>query len=189
MDMVRIGVGGVEPGEPAAPRLVVTADFDDFYVHSYKRTLGLALSLTGDWGHAEDLVQDAYTAAHKGWAALSTYDDPAAWIRRAVLNRAVSRRRRFGREIRALTRVSARRGDLGHDTEPYDERFWKAVATLPRQQAKVVALYYVEDLSVADVALVLGCSVGAVKTHLSRARHTLHARFIDTPEIHEVRDD
>lgn len=188
MGMARIGVDGVEPGNPAAARLVVTADFDDFYIRSYKRTLGLAYSLTGDWGHAEDLVQDAYAAAHKGWAALSTYDDPAAWIRRAVLNRAASRRRRFGREIRALTRVWARRGS-DRETEPYDERFWRAVATLPPQQAKVVALYYVEDLSVADVALVLGCSIGAVKTHLSRARHTLHALLVDKPEIHEVRDD
>jgi len=52
-----------------------------------------------------------------------------------------------------------------------------------------VALYYVEDLSVAEVAFELGCSVGAVKTHLSRARHTMHALLVEKPEIHEVRDD
>ncbi|MDP9219733.1 MAG: ECF-type sigma factor, partial [Actinomycetota bacterium] len=52
-----------------------------------------------------------------------------------------------------------------------------AVRSLPRRQAQVVALFYLYDLSVADVAATLELSEGSVKTHLSRARAALAERF------------
>ena len=62
--------------------------------------------------------------------------------------------------------------------EPADEDFWSAVRKLPRRQAQVVALHYIYDLSVADVAATLEIGEGTAKTHLSRARGSL-AQVLD----------
>ena len=148
--------------------------FDDFYVGSARRTLALARSLTGSWADAEDLVQDAYADAHRRWSTVGALDDPAAWVRRAVMNRSRSRWRRLGREVRSLSRLAGRSADWHDAEEPADTEFWKAVGALPKQQARVVVLFYVDDLAVDQIAAVLGCSAGSVKTHLSRARAALH---------------
>jgi RNA polymerase sigma-70 factor (ECF subfamily) len=155
--------------------------FDRFYADTVHRTLALARSLTRDWGAAEDLVQDAYADAHRRWDAVGAYEDPGAWVRRAVLNRAASRWRRIGREVAAITRFAGRRRLEEADTA-IDHDFWDAVRSLPPQQMKAVVLYYVDDLSVDETADALRCSAGSVKTHLSRARATLHARLAEPKE-------
>jgi RNA polymerase sigma-70 factor, ECF subfamily len=160
-------------GEAGLTTSFVASSFDDFYASTARRTLSLAHALTGNWGDAEDLVQDAYTAAAKKWDQLSTYDDPSAWVRRLVLNRSVSRWRRLQREALAVVRLGARTDEQVDATDPVDPEFWAAVRRLPAQQARVVALFYVDDLSVEQIARTLGCSDGTVKTHLSRARATL----------------
>ena len=71
-----------------------------------------------------------------------------------------------------MIRLHGRR-DLTPVLEPDDEDFWAAVRGLPRRQAQVVALHYIYDLSVADVAATLQISEGTAKTHLSRARTSL----------------
>jgi RNA polymerase sigma-70 factor (ECF subfamily) len=65
---------------------------------------------------------------------------------------------------------------------PSHDAFWDHVRRLPRRQAQVVALRYVYDLEVADIARTLGCSEGSVKVHLSRARHTLATRLLPEGE-------
>ena len=62
------------------------------------------------------------------------------------------------------------------------ETFWAEVRRLPRRQAQSVALYYVYDLGVADVAKTLGVSEGSVKVHLTRGRATLARRLGETFE-------
>ena len=63
-----------------------------------------------------------------------------------------------------------------------DPELWRLVRRLPEQQRWAVALHYVEDRPVAEVAAVLGCSEGTVKTHLSRARATLARQLDETRE-------
>lgn len=63
-----------------------------------------------------------------------------------------------------------------------DEEFWAAVRALPTRQAQVVALHYLEDRSVDDVAAVLGCAPATVKVHLHRARTTLATTLAPTQE-------
>ena len=72
-------------------------------------------------------------------------------------------------EAKALVRL-AKRTPSSIELEEGDEAFWQAVRRLPARQAQAVALYYFEDYSVRDIAAVLDCSEGTVKTHLSRAR-------------------
>lgn len=153
-------------------------DFTSFYSSSAPRTLALAYSLTANWSDAEDLVQDAYADAHRRWAELANYDDPAGWVRRAVINRSKSRWRRIRREVAAFARLTDQgTSELVDADGGPDHEFWAEVRRLPPQQRRVVGLYYVEDLSVDQIASALSCSSGTVKTHLSRARATLHERL------------
>jgi RNA polymerase sigma-70 factor (ECF subfamily) len=158
-------------------QVAVAADFDAFYARTGRRMVSLAYSLTGSWGDAEDLVQEAYAAAHRKWTVVGSYDDPAAWVRRVIANRAVSRWRRLGREVNVRQRLAARSRESSVDDEPADSSFWQAVQALPAQQRRVVAMHYVEDMSVESIATALGCATGTVKTQLFRARRTLADRL------------
>jgi RNA polymerase sigma-70 factor (ECF subfamily) len=166
---------------------VITVDFESFYVQTGRRMLALAYSLTRSWGDAEDLVQEAYSAAHRRWSEVGSYDDPASWVRRVITNRAVSRWRRLGRELNVRQRLAARATQTPNAAEPVDEAFWDAVRALPRQQMSVVVLHYVEDQSVEQIATLLGCAAGTVKTQLFRARRTLADRLgAQIEEEHDV---
>lgn len=150
--------------------------YDRFFAEEFGRLVPMLYAVTGDRSRAEDLAQDALARAHERWNVVSGYERPGAWVRRVALNLASNSRRRDGREQRALRRVGARpRAD---DLPSGDEQLWSLVRRLPGHQRWCVALHYVDDLSVAEVANVLEVSEGTVKTHLSRARVTL-ARWLD----------
>ena len=143
--------------------------FDDFYRREYRHVLGLAFVLTGNQWVAEDTAQDAFAAAFRVWRSIVAYDSPGAWVRRVTCNRAASVLRRRVREAKALMRLAGRM-QTPIELDEGDAAFWQAVRRLPPRQAQVVALYYMDDHSVRDIAEVLDCSEGTVKTHLSRAR-------------------
>lgn len=150
--------------------------FEAFYRDQYRPLLALAVALTMDGAAAEDLVQEAFLSAHRRWDRVSQYDRPHAWLRRVLVNRATSRRRRLGSEARALTRLGRLR-DVEPDLSPETAEVWTEVGHLPSRQRQAVALHYVAELSVNETADVMGCSEGAVKSHLHRARRTLEARL------------
>jgi RNA polymerase sigma-70 factor (ECF subfamily) len=166
---------------------VTTVDFEMFYAETGRRMLSLAYSLTGSWGDAEDLVQEAFAAAHRRWSVVGMYDDPAAWVRRVITNRAVSRWRRLGREVNVRQRLAARVSEATRDSEPADTAFWDAVRALPTQQRTVVVLHYVEDLSIDAIASLLDRTAGTVKTQLFRARLSLAERL--GAQLAEEQDD
>ena len=165
---------------PGSPEAVIEAPpeaFEDFYVREYPAMVGLAYALSGSrWG-AEDLAQEAFLAAHRDWERIGSYEQPAAWVRRVVANLSVSAFRRRAAEARALARVALRRGDPVPDLAAADPDFWAAVRALPRRQAQVVALFYLEDRSVPDVAGILDMTLGTVKRHLYDARQSLARRL------------
>lgn len=152
----------------------VPGDLDDLYRREYRSVVALAYGLSGSRSGAEELAQEAFLEAHRAWDRISAYDDPAAWVRRVVANRSVSQVRRRVAEAKALTRVMGRRELPAVLPEP-DAEFWRAVRRLPRRQAQAVALHYLDDLSVADVAAVLEISPDTVKVHLHRGRQALAA--------------
>jgi RNA polymerase sigma-70 factor, ECF subfamily len=155
--------------EPAVETSSDSLTFDDFYRREYGHVLGLAFVLTGNQWVAEDTAQDAFTAAFRRWRSIVAYDSPAAWVRRVTCNRAASVLRRRVREAKALMRLAGR-AQTCIELDEGDEAFWQAVRRLPPRQAQAVALYYMEGYSVREIAEVLDCSEGTVKTHLSRAR-------------------
>jgi RNA polymerase sigma factor (sigma-70 family) len=150
--------------------------FDDFYRDEYRRLVPVIAALLGDRAGAQDVVQEALVEAQRRWATVEEFDKPGAWVRRVALNRASNVRRRSGREHRALARLRVVRAESESNALP-DDHLWSLVRDLPDQQRRAVALYYVGDLSVADVADAMECSEGTVKTHLSRARAHLAQRY------------
>lgn len=158
--------------------LPVSESFESYYQRDYRSLLGLAIVLTGDRNIAEDLTQDAMADAHRRWDTIAGYDDPAAWVRRVLVNKRISRVRRLRSESKMLTRVGARRVA---DVEPTERTMevWAAVRRLPPRQAQSIALLYWEDLSIAQIAEILDCGTETVKTHLKRARRALAAELAD----------
>jgi RNA polymerase sigma-70 factor (sigma-E family) len=137
-----------------------------------------AYLLTGDRSGAEDLVQSALEKTHRKWAKVATMQAPAAYVRRTMVNTAISWRRR-----RRVSEVPL----LAHDTTPAPDPYGgveqrqqiiAALRKLPPKMRAVLVLRYFEDLSEADTADALGCSVGTVKSHasrgLARLREHLH---------------
>ena len=124
------------------------------------------------------LFRSAFLAAHADWDRLSRYERPGAWVRRVVANKSVSAFRRRRAEARALTRWWLLDRAEVPDLARNDLDFWRAVRTLPGRQAQVIVLYYLEDLSVGEVADILDIATGTVKRHLHRGRETL-ARTLD----------
>jgi RNA polymerase sigma-70 factor (ECF subfamily) len=172
-----------DPAEPADP--VDPADpaervsFEALYRRDFSRLVSLAHGLSGSRSAAEELVQEAFLAAHRRWDRIGGYADPSAWLRRVVVNRSVSAVRRRVAEGVAMTRLGARR-EIPDELPDQDEVVWRAVRQLPRRQAQVVALYYVDDRSVAEIAAVLDLAEGTVKATLHQARQAL-ARALGNP--------
>jgi RNA polymerase sigma-70 factor (ECF subfamily) len=166
-------VGG-EDVDPVALDVVPDAGspFDDFYRREYRALLQLAWSLTGGRHAGEDLVQEVMLTVQRRWPVVRTYESPGGFARRVLLNSATSAARRRAAERRALGRLRSLRVPPMDEPPPEDE-LWSALRALPARQAQVVALHYVEDLAVAEIASVLGIAEGSVKVHLHRGRLAL----------------
>jgi RNA polymerase sigma-70 factor (sigma-E family) len=160
-------------------RLDVAESFDAFFVRNYAGLVRLSVGLVGDRSAAEDVVQDAFYAAHQDWDRIGTLDSPLGWVRRIVANRSVSFLRRRAAEARALARLGSRQqAAVEMPADAID--FWRLVRRLPARQAQVVALHYAADMSLAEIGQMFGISEGSVKASLSKARASL-ARKLGAP--------
>lgn len=148
--------------------------FNQFYRAEFASIAAVGAALCGDRSAGEDIAQEALARAYRDWDRISSYERPGAWVRRVAINLATSRHRRARTEARSRWRLTD--GDQPEPTLP-DAALWRTVRALPRRQRQAVALAYVEDLPLEDVAASMGCSVGAVKSHLHRARRTLAGRL------------
>ena len=162
-------------GPPAVVRL--PGRFEHFYLEEYPGVVKLVYALSGSRVGAEDIAQEAFLRAYRDWDRVGSYEHQAAWVRRVATNLATSGLRRRLAEARALTRLAGRR-EPALDPLPAEEAdFGRALRALPRRQGQAVALFYVEDLSIQQIAMVLDCAEGTVKAHLAKARHTLAKRL------------
>ncbi len=149
--------------------------FDDFVVRRHTALLRFAHVLAGDPHTAADLVQDALVRAGMSWHRILRQEDPEAYLRRTIVNLNLNRWRRTRRE-----RLVGSVPDTGHDDPPTrDDAVWAALSKLPRAQRTVLVLRFYEDMSQAQIAAVMGCSIGTVKSSTSRAMDNLRA-LLDT---------
>jgi RNA polymerase sigma-70 factor (sigma-E family) len=137
--------------------------------------------LTGDAQLAEDLAQTALARAWPHYERVAANGSFEAYVRRAMVTTYVSwRGRRWVGEI-----PSDRVPDATTGEQPVDLDLVRALASLSRQQRAVVVLRYFADLTEADTAAALGCSVGTVKTHHTRAIAALRSSGLLRPDDRE----
>ena len=159
------------------PVLRALEAFDRFYAREFPKMVTIAYAVSGSRMAAEDLAQEAMIAAYRGWSEVGALERPGAWVRRVVLNRAASAYQRRKAEARALLRLAPLRGEPPAALSGEADEFWHAVRRLPRRQAQAVALHYLEEASVAEIAEVMGCTESTVKVHLHRGRLALAERL------------
>ena len=149
-------------------------EFQEFFVGQYEALCRLGYWLTGDRGEGEELAQEALVRVYWRWAIVRRLDRPGGYARKVLVNRYRSLLRRALVEARHAGRARA-------DAEPADHDgslvLWAAVRRLPPRQRAVVVLRYQEDLPEVEVARLLGCSVGTVKSTASRALARLRTEF------------
>ncbi|MFE0731554.1 SigE family RNA polymerase sigma factor [Streptomyces antibioticus] len=143
--------------------------FQEFVRARWSRLVRTAYLLTGDVHHAEDLTQTALAKAYRSWRRIARSDNPEAYVRRMLVT-CNSDRFRKRRVAEALTAAPPERVGQNDPAGRLSERgsLMAGLALLPARQRAVVVLRYWEDLSEAEVAEVLGCSTGTVKSQASK---------------------
>jgi RNA polymerase sigma-70 factor (sigma-E family) len=152
-------------------------EFAGFMRGRWPAMVRLAYALTGDAGHAEDVAQAAFARAYASWGRVRRAGDPDAYVRRILINenRKRFRKHRVPEDLHGdLSFTVAGNAAAGEHRGPEERQaLLDALNTLgPRQRAVVVLRYWL-DLSEAETAAALNCSVGTVKSQASRALATL----------------
>ncbi|MDC5697145.1 SigE family RNA polymerase sigma factor [Intrasporangium calvum] len=141
--------------------------------------------LTGDRMAAEDLTQTALARLYLKWDTIRQAGAMEAWVRRVMVNEHTSWWRRAWRRRETVDFDATHLADRTASTDPGpvspDDSLWQHVLRLPPRQRAAVALRYYEDLSEAQTAEVLGCSIGTVKSQTHRALATLRSRLAEVP--------
>jgi RNA polymerase sigma-70 factor (ECF subfamily) len=163
-----------------------SADFDTFYIAAGRRVVHYLYAACGDRSDAQDIAQEAFARAWQHWPKVSGYDDPEAWVRtvawRLMINRWRGLRRRLAARARMGPMIEATGGPSPDRVAVID-----ALQRLPAPQRQVIALHYLLDMPVHEIAATTGVAAGTVKARLSRARTTL-GRLLDDKdqEINDV---
>jgi RNA polymerase sigma-70 factor (sigma-E family) len=146
------------------------ADFTTFVGASSRRLLRSAYLITGDLAEAEDLLQTALERAYQRWHWIQQKDTPEAYVRRILFTSAVNAARRPKLRSAPL-REEQMPGLLDPAVEnvPGRAALLNCVRELPAGQRAVLVLRYFDDLTEAETARALGCSVGTVKSQHARA--------------------
>jgi RNA polymerase sigma-70 factor (sigma-E family) len=145
--------------------------FEDFVAGSSGRLFTLARLLTG--GHraeAEDLLQGAFERAYRRWGRISRRGDPERYVRQMLVNASVDRWRRLRRHPETALVVAGAGPGAADATAAVADRdlLLRGLAALAPRQRAVLVLRYYEDLSEAQTAATLCCSVGTVKSQAAR---------------------
>ena len=147
-------------------------EFREFMRGRWPAMVRLAYGLTGDLGHAEDVAQAAFARAYASWSRVSRTGDPDAYVRRIVINENNSRFRRRRVAESLVDAVPERSGPRAADTADAlsdSAALLKALRRLGPRQRAVIVLRFWMDMSEAETAAALDCSVGTVKSQASRA--------------------
>ena len=155
--------------------------YEEFADSRLSSLLRYAVMLTGDPHSAEDLVQETMLRVQLHWWRVARSDSPDGYVRRILTNQFIeSRRTSWWRRV--LLRadpdpVVAVTADHAAQTDERD-RVWSLLAGLPRRQRAVLVLRFYEDLPDQEIADILGCAVGTVRSAVSRGLDALRAEMV-----------
>jgi RNA polymerase sigma-70 factor, ECF subfamily len=168
-----------------------SADFEPLFAAVVGTAFGIAARLTRNTADAEDLVQEAALLAFRAFASFEPGTNFRAWFFKILTNCYLSKHRR--EKSRPVTSdfddtpdlyLYARSGEAGFPTQGPDpaaqlldqlgtERVVAAINRLPEEYRVVSTFYFMEDLSYEEIARVLGCPMGTVRSRLHRGRKML----------------
>lgn len=162
--------------------------FEGLFARHYPRLVRALWAYCGDPAVAEEAAQEAFVRASRDWRRLSRLDSPAAWLHRVGVNEVNGHFRRLGRRDRAVSRLGGEEARAPVDIVGA-VALQQAMRRLPDRQRLALALHYLADLPVAEVAHVLDAPPGTVKSLLSRGRDALRAELNPTSAKGKERDD
>lgn len=163
--------------------IAVTQSYETFFREEFPKMVALGLGLTGERETARDLAQEAMLRGYQRWNTVGQFDRPGCWVRRVLINLATDHHRRRRTERANEARLAT--ADRLVLDDPDDERWWDAVRALPDRQRAAVALHYLEDRPIAEVAEILGIADGTVKSTLAKARRKLEHDLAGKEDGHE----
>ncbi|PWU53090.1 SigE family RNA polymerase sigma factor [Micromonospora sp. S4605] len=156
--------------------------YEEFADSRLAALLRYAVMLTGDPHQAQDLVQDTMVRVQLNWRRVARADSPERYVRRMLTNQYVDWHRGSWMR-RVLLRAEpddALPAPTDHAQHAVDrDQVWSWLARLPRRQRATLVLRYYEDLPDAEIADILGCAVGTVRSSISRALATLRAEYVE----------
>jgi RNA polymerase sigma-70 factor, ECF subfamily len=183
------------PRKPFDPPTPEQSAFLERAIGEYgKATYNYALRLTHNEADARDLTQEAFIRVYRAWRSFQPGTSFLSWIYRIVTNlHRDELRRRKGRYQEEIPEDNAPQrfgGTRALSTEPIEdlvdrqlsERMSKALAALSLEQRQVLILADVEEYSYQEIADVVGCSIGTVRSRLHRARHQLRRQIESLPK-------
>ncbi|MGN6472341.1 MAG: RNA polymerase sigma factor [Mycobacteriales bacterium] len=146
----------------------VAADpsFEEVFPVLIRDAYRVAYRLLGDRGEAEDVAQEACARAYSRWSSIRDHAEP--WCVRVASNLALDLLRSRTRAVKRNERILAEQNATPGASPDDRIDLYAALSKLPKRQRESVILRYLGDLSEAQTADVMGCSVGSVKTHSSR---------------------
>jgi RNA polymerase sigma-70 factor (sigma-E family) len=153
----------------------------EFVTGRWPALFRLSYLLTGTQHAAEDLLQSVLAKAYPSWHRIERMDAPETYVRRMLVNGAISAGRRAWRREHPTERLPEPAVDGMERLVDDRADLWPLVRQLPAKQRAVVVLRYYEDLSEAEIARVLGCAPGTVKSQASDALRSLR-RLVAAPE-------
>ncbi len=175
---------GAPPRTGEAAHLVTALEFDDFYRDTAPRVIHLVYATTGDLELAQDCTQEAYARAWQRWHQVSRAGDPLSWVRTVARRLAISQWRKDTNRVTAHRRLAL---VPEHPAPPPGDRadVVAALKTLTPPQREVLALHYLLDMSIDQIADDLGAPVGTVKARLHHGRKALAEVLRTKDEHHE----
>jgi len=156
--------------------------YEEFVDSRLPALLRYALMLTGDRSTAEDLVQETMVRLQLNWRRVARTDTPDGYVRRMLTNQFIDLRRGSWLRRVLLRPEPDSSFPAAHDHAQESaerDQMWELLGTLPRRQRAALVLRYYEDLPDADIAEVLGCAVGTVRSSISRALSTLRTTLVE----------
>ncbi|HRA76957.1 MAG TPA: SigE family RNA polymerase sigma factor [Propionicimonas sp.] len=152
-----------------------TTSFEEFVANRGRALAGFALLVTGNRADAQDAVQEALIGAYPRWQRIAAQGDPSAYVRRSIINRHISLRRKLSRLVA-----------LGDTEQPAPDRTteligrdWalKLVGQLPAKQRVAVVLRVLEDQGFPEIAALMGVSEANARKLVSRGLAALRSEL------------
>jgi RNA polymerase sigma-70 factor (sigma-E family) len=153
------------------------AAFEEFVVARQATMFRVAFLLTGERGQAEDLLQNALERTYQHWHRVMAAGNPDAYVRRIMVNLANDRWRSKRHVIEQCLDTTIVMSEFTSQADLTESRdlIMRSLRALPPRMRTVLVLRYFEELSEAETAAALDCSVGAVKSQTSRGLAKLRA--------------